>query len=193
MLLGSFGSAITPVPPANDHVNDAKTSSNNESPAKQALDLFGRGVGGHIEVFGAQTHQQVAHGATHHVSLETGLVQGAHHVDSAFIYQVRVNAVGGNGHVHPFAKIGLFARGGCGCFTQEAVDKFFDHGFSDRHPIGCLVQHSVAGILSKAGAFLGAKQLKYAPSALLRHGTKTRVGVGGHGHIYFFQERQIVG
>ncbi len=36
-------------PTAIDHVHDAKALADDEGAAKQALDLFGRGVGGHVE------------------------------------------------------------------------------------------------------------------------------------------------
>ena len=35
------------------HMHDAKASANDEGSAKQAFHLLGRGVGGHIKVFGA--------------------------------------------------------------------------------------------------------------------------------------------
>ena len=51
-------------PAAIDHVHDAKAPANDEGATKQALDLLGRGVGGHVKVLRAQADQQVAHRAT---------------------------------------------------------------------------------------------------------------------------------
>jgi hypothetical protein len=83
-------------PAAIHHVHDAKAPPDDESPAKQAFNLLGRGIGGHVKVLGAQAHQQVAHGATDNVGFKTGLLEGVHHVAGAFVHQFRVNAVLGS-------------------------------------------------------------------------------------------------
>jgi len=79
--------------PAVDHVDDAKAPPDDEGAAEQALDLLGRGVGGHVEVFGAQADQQVAHGAADDVGLEAGVLQGRADLDGALVHQAGVNAV----------------------------------------------------------------------------------------------------
>ena len=75
------------------HVHDAKPSSNDERPAKQAFDLFRGGVGGHIKIFGAQTQQQVTHRTAHHISLKPRILQSQHHVQGALIDQGNVDAM----------------------------------------------------------------------------------------------------
>jgi hypothetical protein len=66
--------------PAKHHMHDAKAPPDDERAAKQALDLLGCGVGGHIKVFGPQADQQVAHRTTHHIGLKPRVMQGAHHI-----------------------------------------------------------------------------------------------------------------
>ena len=115
-------------PTAIDHVHDAKTPPDDESAAKQAFDLLGRGVGGHVKVFGAQAKQQVAHGATHDIGHKTGLLQGAHHVDGAVVHQAHVNAMAANGDFDPFAKVGFAcACGAAAGQSEQFADEFFDH------------------------------------------------------------------
>ena len=111
-------------PPAVHHVHDAKATPDDESTAKQALDLLGRGVGRHIKVFGAQAQQQVAHRTAHHISLEPSLLQSARDVDGTFVHQVRVDAVHRRGHLGAAAKVGLAAFGR---FAHQLVDELFDH------------------------------------------------------------------
>ena len=95
--------------PAKHHVHDAKTPPDQKGAAKQALDLLRCGIGGHIEVFGSQTDQQVAYCTPHHIGLKPRSVQGANHIQRAFIHQRWVDAMGLNGHVNPLAKLGFFA------------------------------------------------------------------------------------
>ena len=110
--------------PAVHHVHDAKAPADDEGPAKQAFDLLGCGVGGHIKIFGAQAQQQVAHCATHNVGLKPGLLQGARHVDGAFVHQMGIDAVHRCGHLGAAAKVGLVAFGR---FAHQLVDELFDH------------------------------------------------------------------
>ena len=105
-------------------MHDAKAPPDDESTAKQAFDLLGRGVGRHIKIFGAQAQQQVAHRTAHHISLEPGLLQGAGDVDGALVHQVRVDAVHRCGHLGAAAKVGFAAFG---CFAHQLVDELFDH------------------------------------------------------------------
>ena len=113
--------------PAIDHVDDTKTPPDDESAAKQAFDLLGRGVGGHVEVFGPQADQQVAHRTADDVGLKTGLLQGADHVEGALVDQVGVDAVLGDGDFDAFAKLGRF---GGRLFAEYFVDEGLDHGCS---------------------------------------------------------------
>ena len=70
-----------------DDVDDAKAPADDEGAPEQALDLLGRGVGGDVKVLGPQPHQQVAHRTAHHIGLETGLLQGANHLDRPVVDQ----------------------------------------------------------------------------------------------------------
>ncbi len=119
-----------------DHVHDAKAPANDEGAAEQALDLLGRGAGGHVEVFRAQAQQQVAHGAPHEVGLEAGLLEGVHHVQRTLVDQTAVDAVHRHRHVFAFAKGVGAARGGAVGLAQQPVDEFLDHSnrFNMRQP-----------------------------------------------------------
>ena len=105
------------------HVHDAKTPTDDEGTAKQTLDLLGCGVGGHIKVLGPQTQQQVAHRTADNVGFKSGLLQCAHNLDCAVVYQFWLDAVFAGGDVAALAK----AASGAG-FAQQFVDEFFDHG-----------------------------------------------------------------
>ena len=111
-------------PPAVDHMHDAKAPTDDEGAPKQAFDLLGRGVGGHVEVFGTQAQQQVTHRTAHDVGLKTGLLQGARHMDGAFVHQIRVDAVNRCRHFGAAAKMGFVAFGR---LAHQLVDELFDH------------------------------------------------------------------
>jgi hypothetical protein len=100
-------------PAAVHHVHDAKPPADDEGTAKQALDLFGRGVGGHVKILGAQAQQQVAHGAADDVGLKTCLLERGHHLGGAAVHQLGVDAVHRGGHLFALAEMGL-AAGGAG-------------------------------------------------------------------------------
>ncbi|MPM79069.1 hypothetical protein SDC9_126100 [bioreactor metagenome] len=117
-------------PAAIDHVHDAKTLADDESAAEQVLDLFGRGIGGHVEILGAQAQQQIAHGAADDVGLEARLLEGAHHVAGPFVYEFRIDAMHLDRHIHALAEAALAASAGAaGFLAQQFVDEGFDHGF----------------------------------------------------------------
>ncbi len=161
-------------PAAVHHVHDAETPPDDERTTEQSFDLLRGGVGCHIEVFGPQTDQQVAHRTAHHIRLKTRLLQGAHHVDGTVVHQAGVDAVHRHRDFHPFAELGLAAR--CsGGFAQQFIDKFFDQ---------VLVPNSPA-----RGS---GEELEYAPSTLLGQCAQARIGVGGHGHIGLFHQRHVV-
>ena len=136
---------------AKNHVHDTKTPPDDESAAKQALHLLGRGVGRHIKILGAQANQQVAHRTANHVRFKTGIVQGAHHIDGALVHQIGVNAVGLHRYIDPFAKFGLLTGSGPRGLAQQFINKFFDHSFS-------------GGSVRR----VSTEQVEYAPSALDR-------------------------
>ncbi|TXT36728.1 MAG: Uncharacterized protein FD135_4065 [Comamonadaceae bacterium] len=106
------------------HMHDAKTPPDDEGPAKQALDLLRRGIGGHIKVFRGQAQHQVAHRAADDIGLKTSLFERAHHVDGAFVHQFGVDAVVCRPDFQAFAKTGF---GGCIRLAEQLVDEFFDH------------------------------------------------------------------
>ena len=125
--LNDFVLAATAV----DHVHDAETPADDEGAAEQALDLLGRGVGGHIKVFRAQANQQVAHRAAHDVSLKARLLQRADDVQGALVHQLEVNAVHCSGDFLALAERVLLdagGGGGAGGLAKQLVDEFFDHG-----------------------------------------------------------------
>ena len=89
------------------HMHDPKTPPDDEGAPKQALDLFGRGVGGHVKVFGRQTEHQVTHGTAHNVGLKSRLFECAHHACRPLVHQFGVDAMLGRANLHAFAK-GVF-------------------------------------------------------------------------------------
>jgi len=122
-----------------DHVHDAKAPTNDEGPSKELFDLLGRGVGGHVKVFGAQPQQEVAHRAAHDVSLKARVFEGVDHIKRAVVDQIGVDAVHLDRNILPLAIGGLItgraAAGGAG-FAQQLVDEIFDHSkrFRMRQP-----------------------------------------------------------
>ena len=129
---GDFNHLVVAAP-AVHHVHDTKAPANDEGAPEQAFHLLGRGVGGHVKVFGRQAHHQVAHGAAHNVSLVTRVLEGAHHVYGAFIHQRRVNAVALYANFLALAQTEFFSMHRyvrcvcCGRLAQQFVDEFFNH------------------------------------------------------------------
>jgi len=89
---------------AKHHVDDAKAPTDDEGATEQTFHLFGCGVGGHIEIFGSQAEQQVAHCAANDVGLEAAVVQRLHDLHGAVVYQRHVDAVLGFAHLNPVAE-----------------------------------------------------------------------------------------
>ena len=114
------------------HMDDAKTPPNDESSPKTGFHLFRRGVGGDIEVFGFQAHQQVTHRAAHDIGFKATLLQGAHHVHGAFVDQGVVNAMDLFADDAALPKLG--GRFGAG-LAHQTVDDFADHEVSKRSRI----------------------------------------------------------
>jgi len=59
------------------HVGQAKPAADQPAAWKNVLDLFGRGAGGHVEVLGNFTQQQISNAAAHDKSLEARFLQFA--------------------------------------------------------------------------------------------------------------------
>jgi hypothetical protein len=56
-------------------VGEAEAAADQAAVAEQLLDLFGRGVGGHVEILGLAIDQQIAHRAADKVGAEAGIAQ----------------------------------------------------------------------------------------------------------------------
>ena len=82
---------LTPAP--EHHMHDAKAPPDDEGTPEQRLDLLGCGIGGHVEVLWAPPHQQVSHGTAHHVGLEAGVLQCAHHAHGMVVQEIGVDTV----------------------------------------------------------------------------------------------------
>ena len=113
-------------------MHDAKTPTDDEGTAKQRLDLLGRGIGGHVKVFGAQADQQIPHRPAHHISRKTGMLQGANHVHRTFIDKGDVDLVLRRTYVVALAERRFFdlasgCAGGRVGFAEELIDEFFNH------------------------------------------------------------------
>ena len=143
-------------PTTEHHMHDAKAPPDDESAAEQRLDLLGSGIGGHVEVLGAASHQQVAHRATHNVSLEARVLERTHHAHSMVVKKIGVDAVLLGGKFHALTQRrglqrrlgGLWLRHG---LAQQTADEFLDHSKRFR-----TVQPRSAAIFARAGAGLVA-------------------------------------
>ena len=138
------------------HVHDAKAPPDDEGAPKQTLDLFRRGIGGHIKVFGFEARQQITHGSTHDIGLEPGFFESAHHFGCALIHQLGINMVNGCRNLDAFAE-GVLARGRI-VFAEELVDKALDHDCQRvgkrsriRHPRSCATARKLAEGLVATG------------------------------------------
>lgn len=108
------------------HVHDAKAPPDDEGAPEERLDLLGRGVGGHVEVLGAQPQQQVAHRAAHHVGLVAGLLERGDDVPGTFVDQGWIDLVNLCRHLLALAEAAL-ALCAAGRFAEQLVDEFLDH------------------------------------------------------------------
>ena len=111
-------------PTAKHHVHDTKAPADDEGAAEQVFDLFWRGIGGYVEVFGAQAQQQVAHRATHDVGFKACVFKGGDDFPSAVVYQRAVNAVFTLRYVYAFAEF-VFDDRRLG--AEQFVNEFFYH------------------------------------------------------------------
>ena len=125
-----------------DDMNNPKAPTNDEGTAKQPLDLFWRGIGGYIKVFGSQPDQQVTHGTADDISLKTSLFQGVYHVPGALVHQFWVDAMVCNSNVLTRTEGGFFDSYGACCgavgFTKQLVDEFFNHENAELQESTCL-------------------------------------------------------
>ena len=62
-----------------DHVGQAEAAADQPAVAEQALDLLGRGVGGHVEILRMHAQQQVAYRPADQVGAKAGLAQPVQH------------------------------------------------------------------------------------------------------------------
>ena len=60
---------------AEHHVDDLEAATDDKGAPEQTFDLFGRGIGGDVEILGLHAEQQIAHRAAHHEGLEAGFLQ----------------------------------------------------------------------------------------------------------------------
>ena len=122
--LDHFMLAATPI----HHVHDAKPPPDDEGPAEQALDLLGRGIGGHVEILGPQAQQQIAHRAAHHIGFVARPLQGGDDVEGALVDQRRIDAVDRGRYFLALAEARLASGSRIG-FSEQFVDEILDHWF----------------------------------------------------------------
>ncbi|MNT23825.1 hypothetical protein D3C72_1592630 [compost metagenome] len=67
---------------AEHNMGQAETAADQAAVAEQLLDLFGRGIGGHVEILGLAIDQQIAHRAADKVGAEAGIAQSIKHAQS---------------------------------------------------------------------------------------------------------------
>ncbi|MNO99959.1 hypothetical protein D3C76_917440 [compost metagenome] len=79
-VMGAEGGDFNDLP-AELHMGQLEAAADHPGVAEFGADLLRGGVGGHIEVFGAQVQQQVADATAHQVSLVAGLLQALDHHD----------------------------------------------------------------------------------------------------------------
>ncbi|MNQ83814.1 hypothetical protein D3C85_989160 [compost metagenome] len=79
-VMGAEGGDFNDLP-AELHMGQLEAAADHPGVAEFGADLFRGGVGGHIEVFGAQVQQQVADATAHQVGLVAGLLQALDHHD----------------------------------------------------------------------------------------------------------------
>ncbi len=78
---------------AEHHVHDLEAPADDEGAPEQFFHLFGRGIGGDVEVLGFDAQQQVAHGAADDEGLVAGFLQRLRHADRVGRHAARIDAV----------------------------------------------------------------------------------------------------
>ena len=135
------------------HVREAEAAADDPRAAEQGADFFGRGAGGHVEILGGLTDNDVAHRATDDIGLEAGALERVHHVERAAIDQRGVDAVHGGRHILALAEFRALARG---ALAQQLVDEGLDHADSGnrsrmRQPRCCAISRRAAPGLVATG------------------------------------------
>ena len=64
-------------------MHDAEAAANNARGAEQGFGLFGRGVGGNVEILGLEPQEDVPDAASHDIGLVTGIVERIQHLEAA--------------------------------------------------------------------------------------------------------------
>ena len=106
------------------HVHDAEPAPDDEGATEQALHLLGRGRGGHIEILGLESQNQVTHRAADDIGLETRLLEREHHVDGTLVHQLGIDLVHRGRQLDAFAERRTHA---CCRLAQQFVDEALDH------------------------------------------------------------------
>jgi ATP-dependent Clp protease adapter protein ClpS len=108
---------------AEHHVHDLEALADDEGAPEQPLDLFGRSVGGDVEVFRLDAEQQVAHRAADDEGLETGILQRRGHPDRVRRHQFGIDPVFCRAEHDGFARVArwLFLD------AEDLADEFFNH------------------------------------------------------------------
>src|SRR5690606_17116523 len=92
---------------AEDHVHQLKPLAYDACAPKQRTDLVGGGIGGDIEVFGLQAHDQVAYGAAHdkrvvafgteHFAYLDGMARDIAAINAVLVARKTFRNIGGRG------------------------------------------------------------------------------------------------
>ena len=119
-------------------MHQLKASADDARAPEQPLNLFGRGVGGDVEILRFDPEQQVAHGATDQEGEKAGLLQGACDADGVVRHQCWIDAVVGMAKtlwptLAALARRGFDDRfgvgvgGGFGFAAENLTKQCFDH------------------------------------------------------------------
>ncbi|MOA21792.1 hypothetical protein D3C78_1423030 [compost metagenome] len=91
--------------------------------------LLRRGAGGHVEILGRDSQQQVPHRATDDIGGETGVLQPRYHTQGGMAECVTAHAVLGQGK---HTRLALVA-GQAGRQVEDSTDEFTDHrGYTEK-------------------------------------------------------------
>ncbi len=117
---------------AEHHMHDLEAPADDEGAAKQALDLFGRGIGGDVKIFWLHAQQQVAYRTADDKRLEAIFLQGLGDADRIGREQFRIDTV-----LFGTQYAGLVIGAVLAFFAAEYFsDKFFDHCRLNRCRVG---------------------------------------------------------
>ena len=82
------------------HVHDLKPATNCSCTAEATLDLFRRGICGHVKVFGLHAQQQISYGTTHDVGVKAVVLQLSDNMVGAWRKVIGAKALIGHGVTH---------------------------------------------------------------------------------------------